>query len=117
MKNGMEKDITVDMLVVNSKMPNNIITLVYKEIIAVKNGIQKFDFHLRTKNFVVEMDNSFFPKILEFCNKIPLNPQLLRLKDWFARYDFTVKHVKGHHNIIADILSRPPTIHLITPTT
>ena len=74
LKKEMEKGITVDMLVVNSKMPNNIITLVYKEIIAVKNGIQKFDFHLRTKNFIVEMDNSSFPKVLEFRNKIPPNP-------------------------------------------
>ncbi|KAK0582357.1 hypothetical protein LWI29_024660 [Acer saccharum] len=67
------------------------------------------------------MDNSSFPKVLDFRNKIPLNPLLLRLKDWFARYDFTVRHVKGHHNIIVDMLSRPPLTsppltHLITPT-
>ncbi|KAI9170401.1 hypothetical protein LWI28_027336 [Acer negundo] len=60
------------------------------------------------------MDNSSFPKVLEFQNKIPPNPQLLRLKDWFSRYDFTVRHVKGQHNIIADMLSRPSAIHLIT---
>ncbi|KAK0584296.1 hypothetical protein LWI29_010710 [Acer saccharum] len=94
---------------------------IYKEILAVKNGIQKLDFHLRTRNFIVEMDNSSFPKVLDFRNKIPPNPLLLRLKDWFARYDFTVRHVKGHHNIIADMLSRPPLTrppltHLITPT-
>ncbi|MED6153552.1 hypothetical protein PIB30_103150, partial [Stylosanthes scabra] len=33
--------------------------------------------------------------------------QLLRWKDWFSRYKFTVKHIKGNHNIIADYLSRP----------
>ncbi|KAK0576587.1 hypothetical protein LWI29_020181 [Acer saccharum] len=94
---------------------------IYKEILAIKYGIQKLDFHLRTRNFIVEMDNSSFPKVLDFRNKIPPNPLLLRLKDWFARYDFTVRHVKGHHNIIADMLSRPPPTkppltHLITPT-
>ncbi|KAK0580148.1 hypothetical protein LWI29_037057 [Acer saccharum] len=88
---------------------------IYKEILAVKYGIQKLDFHLRTRNFIVEIDNSSFPKILDFRNKIPPNPLLLRLKDWFARYDFNVRHVKGHHNIIADMLSRPPLTHLITP--
>ncbi|KAK0571696.1 hypothetical protein LWI29_020167 [Acer saccharum] len=93
---------------------------IYKEILAVKYGIQKLDFHLRTRNFIVEMDNLSFPKVLDFRNKIPPNPLLLRLKDWFARYDFTVRHVKGHH-IIADMLSRPPLTrtpltHLITPT-
>ncbi|KAK0608500.1 hypothetical protein LWI29_031667 [Acer saccharum] len=89
---------------------------IYKEILAVKYGIQKLDFHLRTRNFIVEMDNSSFPKVLDFRNKIPPNLLLLRLKDWFARYDFIVRHVKGHHNIIADMLSRPPLTHLITPT-
>ncbi|KAK0604793.1 hypothetical protein LWI29_019526 [Acer saccharum] len=89
---------------------------IYKEILTAKYGIQKLDFYLRTRNFIVEMDNSSFPKILDFRNKIPPNPLLLRLKDWFARYDFTVRHVKGHHNIIADMLSRPPLTHLITPT-
>ncbi|KAK3217824.1 hypothetical protein Dsin_011794 [Dipteronia sinensis] len=39
---------------------------VYKEILTVKNGIQKFDFHLRTKNFTVEMDNLSFPKSSNF---------------------------------------------------
>ncbi|KAK0578173.1 hypothetical protein LWI29_006260 [Acer saccharum] len=89
---------------------------IYKEILVVKYRIQKLDFHLRTRNFIVEMDNLSFPKVLDFRNKIPHNPLLLRLKDWFARYDFTVCHVKGHHNIIADMLSRPPLTHLITPT-
>ncbi|KAK3177358.1 hypothetical protein Dsin_032937 [Dipteronia sinensis] len=62
------------------------------------------------------MDNSSFPKVLEFRNKIPPNPQLLRLKDWFASYDFTVRHVKDDYNIIADMLSRPPPVHLVTPS-
>ncbi|KAK0585855.1 hypothetical protein LWI29_035139 [Acer saccharum] len=89
---------------------------IYKKILAVKYEIQKLDFHLRTRNFIVEMDNSSFPKILDFRNKIPPNLLLLRLKDWFVRYDFTVRNVKGHHNIIADMLSRTPLTHLITPT-
>ncbi|KAK2658497.1 hypothetical protein Ddye_005030 [Dipteronia dyeriana] len=41
------------------------------------------------------MDNSSFPKVLKFRNKLPPSPQLLRLKDWFSRYDFTVPY---HYN-------------------
>ncbi|WVY95102.1 hypothetical protein V8G54_034190 [Vigna mungo] len=64
----------------------------YKEALAVKNGIKKFDFHLR-------------------------DPQILRLKDWFSRYDFTVKHIKGNKNLIPDFLSRPPkVVQMITKT-
>ncbi|KAK2658898.1 hypothetical protein Ddye_005431 [Dipteronia dyeriana] len=47
---------------------------IYKEILAVKYGISKFDFHLKTKNFIIEMDNSSFPKVLEFHNKLLPNP-------------------------------------------
>ncbi|KAK2634895.1 hypothetical protein Ddye_029687 [Dipteronia dyeriana] len=89
---------------------------VYKEILAVKNGISKFDFHPRTRSFVIEMDNSSFLKVLEFRNKLPSNPQLLRLNDWFSRYGFSVKHIKGHNNIILDMLSRPHPITLISQT-
>ncbi|WVY95146.1 hypothetical protein V8G54_034234 [Vigna mungo] len=56
----------------------------YKEALAVKNGIKKFDFHLRGFQF-----------------------EILRLKDWFSRYDFTIKQIKGNKNLIPDVLSRP----------
>ena len=45
--------------------------------------------------------------MLELKNKIPPSPQILRLKEWFSRYDFEVKHIKGKQNIIPDFLSRP----------
>jgi len=45
--------------------------------------------------------------MLELKNKVPPSPQILRLKEWFFRYDFTVKHIKGNKNVIPDDLSRP----------
>ncbi|MED6148740.1 hypothetical protein PIB30_055746 [Stylosanthes scabra] len=47
----------------------------------------------------------------------------MRWKDWFSRYKFTVKHIKGNHNIIADYLSRqnkdhpPKILHIFTMNT
>ena len=38
----------------------------FKEILAVKHGIEKFQFHLLGHNFLVEMDMSSFPKMLQF---------------------------------------------------
>jgi len=35
----------------------------FKEILTVKNGIEKFQFHLLGHNFLVEMDMSSFPKM------------------------------------------------------
>jgi len=60
------------------------------------------------------MDNSSFPTLLEFKNKMSLDPQILRLKDWFSRYDFSVKHIKGKNNLILDFLSRPNNVKVIT---
>ena len=33
--------------------------------------------------------------------------QLLSLKAWFAKYDFTVQHIKGDKNLIPAFLTRP----------
>ncbi|KAL0295483.1 UNVERIFIED_CONTAM: polyprotein [Sesamum radiatum] len=90
--------------------------LVYKEILAIKYGIKKFEFHLIGHHFTIMMDNTSFPRIMDLKNKGVPEPQLLRLKDWFSKYQFTVKHIKGDANLIPDFLSRPSGIHLISPT-
>ena len=53
------------------------------------------------------MDNSSFPKIFDFKNKLLPDKQLLNLKTWFAKYDYTVQHIKGDKNLIPDFLTRP----------
>ncbi|KAH9680197.1 hypothetical protein KPL71_026462 [Citrus sinensis] len=79
---------------------------VFKEILAVKNGIKKFEYHLIGHHFLIRMDSSVFPNILNFKGKTVPKKMLLRLKDWFSKYDFSVKHIKGSQNLIPDILSR-----------
>ena len=70
--------------------------VIYKEILAVKYGIKKFEFHLISHKFLINMDNKLLP-----------DKQLLNLKTWFAKYDFTVQHIKGNQNLIPDFLTRP----------
>ncbi|KAH9716962.1 hypothetical protein KPL71_021650 [Citrus sinensis] len=79
---------------------------VFKEILAVKNGIKKFEYHLIGHHFLIRMDSSAFPNILNFKGKTVPKKMLLRLKDWFSKYDFSVKHIKGSQNLIPDMLSR-----------
>lgn len=90
------------------------------ELLAIKNGIRKFDFFLRPYQFEIQMDNSAFPKVLEYKNKMIPQPQILRLKDWFSQYQVTVKHIPGKENILADFLTREgaptPQVCLFTPT-
>ncbi|KAH9752199.1 hypothetical protein KPL71_014610 [Citrus sinensis] len=81
--------------------------VIYKEILAVKYGIKKFKFHLLSHKFLINMDNSSFPRIFDFKNKLLPDKQLLSLKNWFAKYDFTVQHIKGNQNLIPDFLTRP----------
>ncbi|KAH9671224.1 hypothetical protein KPL70_017279 [Citrus sinensis] len=82
---------------------------VYKEILAVKNGIKKFEYHLLGHRFLIRLDNSSFPKVLQFKGKTIPNSQLLRLQEWFSRYEFDVAHIKGQKNLIPDFLSRIQT--------
>ena len=79
----------------------------FKEILAVKNVIKKFEFHLVGHHFIIQLDMSAFPKMLEFKQKIVPHPQLLRWKEWFSKYSFTIQTVKEKDNVIADFLSRP----------
>ncbi|KAH9649247.1 hypothetical protein KPL70_025910 [Citrus sinensis] len=81
--------------------------VIYKEILAVKYGIKKFEFHIISHKFLINMDNSSFPRIFDFKNKLLPDKQLLSLKTWFAKYDFTVQHIKGNQNLILDFLTRP----------
>ncbi|KAH9680125.1 hypothetical protein KPL71_026425 [Citrus sinensis] len=39
---------------------------VFKEILAVKNGIKKFEYHLIGNHFLIRMDSSAFPNIFHF---------------------------------------------------
>ncbi|KAH9792718.1 hypothetical protein KPL71_004246 [Citrus sinensis] len=56
---------------------------VFKEVLAVKHGIQNFEYHLIDYHFLVGMDNSAFPNIMNFKGKNVPDKMLLRLKDWF----------------------------------
>ncbi|KAH9744246.1 hypothetical protein KPL70_003617 [Citrus sinensis] len=79
---------------------------VFKEILVVKNGIKKFKYHLIGHHFLIRMDNSAFPNILNFKGKTVPEKMLLKLKDWFSKYDFSVKHIKGSQNLIPNMLSK-----------
>lgn len=88
--------------------------MVYKEFLAVKYGIKKFEFHLIGHRFKIHMKNSSFPRVLDFKNKTIPDKQLLRWKEWFSRYDFFLKYIKGKDNILPDLLSRPPKLISLT---
>ncbi|KAH9697764.1 hypothetical protein KPL71_023747 [Citrus sinensis] len=104
-KNSMTRD-TLSLTLVDIFLTQKHYHSVFKEILAVKNGIKKFEYHLFGHHFLIRMDSSAFPNILNFKGKTVPEKMLLRLKDWFSKYDFSVKHIKGSQNLIPDMLSR-----------
>ena len=76
----------------------------FKELLAIKMGIQKFEIHLIGHHFLVETD---FAASRGMLNNKKATPQLLRLAAWFDQYSFDIKHIKGKDNVIPDYLSRP----------
>ncbi|GJZ87937.1 putative zinc finger, CCHC-type containing protein [Tanacetum coccineum] len=84
----------------------------FKEILVVKEGIEKFQFHLIGHEFHVKTDMSSFLRMLQFKRKILPHAQLLRRSNWFLQWKFIVKHIKGTKNILADFLSHPKAYKL-----
>nr|GEX45901.1 serine carboxypeptidase-like 13 isoform X1 [Tanacetum cinerariifolium] len=58
------------------------------------------------------MDMSSFLRMLQFKRKMLPHAQLLRWSNWFSQWKFTVKHIKGTENVLADFLSRPKAYKL-----
>ncbi|KAL4591171.1 hypothetical protein LXL04_004121 [Taraxacum kok-saghyz] len=58
----------------------------FKEILAVKRGIEKLQFYLIGHEFQVEMDMASFPRMLQFKRKMLPEAQLLRWANWPRDY-------------------------------
>lgn len=78
-----------------------------KEILAVMKGISKFLIFLAPKHFLVRTDCK---GILGFVKKNLSNMEaqgrLLRWQLWLNQFSFTVEHIQGSKNSLADSLTR-----------
>ena len=75
-----------------------------KECLAIVRTISYLREYLEGKEFIVESDH--FP--LQWLNKVKgQNQRLLRWSLLLQEFRFTVHHIKGKENGIADFLSRP----------
>ena len=82
------------------------------EYMALVYGIRKFEHILSFKPFEVRTDSmtlTFRPKIR------PTTGILARWMEYLAGFDFTVKHISGKKNQVADAISRTPH-HLDDPS-
>lgn len=74
-----------------------------RECLAVISGIQKFDYYLRGREFILEVDHKPLVYLQNFKGK---NDRLLRWALSLQAYRFRVVHVAGADNLGADLLSR-----------
>jgi hypothetical protein len=83
-------------------------------MLAIMHALAKFQQYLVGARFVVKSDHNSLKYLLE---QKDLNE---RQKKWVSRiqaYDFDIEFVKGKNNVVADALSRRPSILAITGVT
>ncbi len=74
------------------------------EILAVCYSLTQFDYYLSFNQFTLYVDNNSLTKILS--NEKRLSPKLARWVLLISSYDYTIQHIKGTKNVLADSLSR-----------
>ena len=72
-----------------------------KECFAIYKALEKFQYLLYNKRFILETDS----KNLTFLNNAT-SSRVYRWKLAIQRYDFTIKHIAGETNVVADAFSR-----------
>lgn len=76
-----------------------------RECLAVKFGLQKFEFYLMGRHTIVETDHAPLEHIFK-KNISEASPRIQRMIMWCLRFDVTVKYKPGSKIPVADALSR-----------
>ena len=75
-----------------------------QELLAIKTALSKWCHYLHGRSFDVFTDNNACRWMLHHPM---VTPKLARMLTFFSQLDFTLHHVKGTSNVVADALSRP----------
>jgi RNase H-like domain found in reverse transcriptase len=78
-----------------------------KEMLAITQVLKKFPHYLRETKYPVTIKTDH-KNLVTFTTNKQLNGRQARWVEELAAYDFTIEHVPGKQNIVADALSRYP---------
>jgi hypothetical protein len=82
-----------------------------KELFVIKLALEKWRHYFYGRPFEVYTDNSACQWLLHHPK---VSPKLVRFLTFFAQFTFRLHHVKGKLNVVADALSRPPSVNAMT---
>ena len=78
-----------------------------KELLAIKNGIKRFQIYLTPVKFLIRTDNKAIRDFLK-KKRVEDNPRRVRWSNYISQYSFEVVHINTNKNVLADYLSRHP---------
>jgi hypothetical protein len=91
--------------------PELLYTIYDKEMLAIMHALAKFRQYLVGARFVVKSDHNSLKYFLE---QKDLNERQQKWVSKIQAYDFDIEFVKGKNNIVADALSRRPSVYAMT---
>jgi hypothetical protein len=91
--------------------PEILYTIYDKDMLAIMHSLAKFRKYLVGAIFVVKLDHNSLKYFLE---QKDLNERQQKWVNKIHAYDFDIEFFKGKNNIVADALSRRPSIYSMT---
>lgn len=80
------------------------------ELFAIIESLKHFRYYLHGHHFILRTDHS---SLLSLRNKSEPSTRIARWLDTLAEYDFSLEHIPGKKNVVADALSRSFETHAI----
>ena len=76
-----------------------------QELVGIKFALMKFEHYVIGRKFTILTDHA---ALVALGGKVKLTGRMAKWADFFARFDFEIKHLKGKLNVVPDALSRIP---------
>ena len=81
-----------------------------QELVGIKFALMKFEHYVIGRPFTILTDHA---ALVALNGKVKLTGRMQKWAEFFGRFDFTIKHLKGKLNVVPDALSRIPYTDIV----